>query len=167
MLMVVSHRSGYIIGSCYQLELNARFIRVQRVLFVCVHNSARSQMAAAYLRKYGDKLFVVESAGLEPGTINPLVVEVMQEEGIDLSGRRTNSVYEFFREGRSYDFVITVCSKDAAERCPIFPGGGRRLHWPFDDPSKAAGTREEKLAEVRRIRDEIRQKVQSFLGSLG
>lgn len=140
---------------------------MQRVLFVCVHNSARSQMAEAYLRKNGENRFVVESAGLEPGKINPLVVEVMQEEGIDLSGRRPNSVYEFYKEGRSYDFVITVCSKDAAERCPIFPGGGRHLHWPFDDPSKAVGSYEEKLAEVRRIRDEIRQKVQSFLGSPG
>lgn len=124
-------------------------------------------MAEAYLRKYGDQRFIVESAGLEPGKISPLVVELMREEGIDLSGRRTNSVYEFYREGRSYDFVITVCSKEAAERCPIFPGGGEHLHWPFDDPSKASGSHEEKLAEVRRIRDEIRRKVQSFLGSFG
>ncbi len=136
---------------------------MEKVLFVCVHNSARSKMAEAYLQKYGENRFVVESAGLEPGKINPLVVEVMQEEGIDLSGRQTNSVYEFYNEGRSYEYVVTVCSKDAAERCPIFPGGGKRLHWPFDDPSKSTGTHEEKLAEVRRIRDEIRLKVQSFL----
>jgi arsenate reductase len=140
---------------------------MQKVLFVCVHNSARSQMAEAYLRNYGGKRFVAESAGLEPGEINPLVVEVMKEEGIDLSDKRTSSVYEFYKEGRSYDFVITVCGKDAAERCPIFPGGGKHLHWPFDDPSKAAGTHDEKLSEVRRIRDEIRLRVQSFLGSLG
>ena len=139
----------------------------ERVLFVCVHNSARSQMAEAYLRKYGRNRFVVESAGLEPGTINPLVVEVMKEEGIDLSDKQTNSVYDFYKQGRNYDYVITVCSKDAAERCPIFPGGGRRLHWPFDDPSKAKGTGEQKLSQVRRVRDEIRRQVLSFLESAG
>ena len=140
---------------------------MEKVLFICVHNSARSQMAEAYLRKYGGKRFAVESAGLEPGTINPLVVEVMKEEGIELSDKSTNSVYDFYREGKSYDYVITVCSKDAAERCPIFPGGGQRLHWPFDDPSKAKGSHEEKLVEVRRIRDEIREKILVFLESGG
>jgi arsenate reductase len=140
---------------------------MKRALFVCVHNSARSQMAEAYLRKYGEKRFIVESAGLEPGGINPLVVEVMKEEGVDLSDKQTNSVHEFYREGRSYDYVIAVCSKDAAERCPVFPGAGRRLHWPFDDPSKVTGSREEKLGEVRRIRNDIRRQVLSFLQSPG
>ena len=140
---------------------------MEKVLFICVHNSARSQMAEAYLRKYGGKRFAVESAGLEPGTINPLVVELMKEEGIELSDKNTNSVYDYYREGRSYDYVITVCSKDAAERCPIFPGGGQHLHWPFDDPSKAKGSHEEKLVEVRRIRDEIREKILVFLESGG
>jgi len=136
-------------------------------LFVCVHNSARSQMAEAFLRKYGEERFVAESAGLEPGTINPLVVEVMKEEGIDVSDKSTNSVYDYYREGRSYDYVITVCSKDAAERCPIFPGDGKRLYWPFDDPSKVRGTHEEKLVGVRRIRNEIREQLLSFLESSG
>ena len=140
---------------------------MEKVLFICVHNSARSQMAEAYLRKYGGKRFAVESAGLEPGMINPSVVEVMKEEGIDLSDKGTNSVYDYYREGRGYDYVITVCSKDAAERCPIFPGGGKRLHWPFDDPSQVKGTHEEKLVEVRRIRDEIREKILAFLESGG
>ncbi len=140
---------------------------MERVLFICVHNSARSQMAEAFLRKYGEKRLVVESAGLEPGTINPLVVEVMKEEGIDLSDKSTNSVYNFYREGRRYDYVITVCSKDAAERCPVFPGGGKRLHWPFDDPSKVKGSHEEKLVEVRRIRNKIREQILSFLESSG
>jgi len=138
---------------------------MEKVLFVCVHNSARSQMAEAYIREYGQKRFVAQSAGLEPGTINPLVVEVMREEGIDLSGRQTNSVYDFYKEGRSYDYVVTVCSKDAAERCPIFPGAGKRLHWSFDDPSRVKGTPEQKLSEVRRIRDQIRRQVLSFLQS--
>ena len=140
---------------------------MERVLFICVHNSARSQMAEAFMRKYGRERFVAESAGLEPGTINPLVVEVMHEEGIDLSGKGTNSVYDYYRDGRSYDYVITVCSKDAAERCPIFPGGGKRLHWPFDDPSKVKGTYEEKLVDVRRIRNAIRKQILWFLESSG
>ena len=140
---------------------------MERVLVICVHNSARSQMAEAYLRKFGGKRLTVESAGLEPGTINPLVVEVMKEEGIDLSGNQTNSVFEFYREGRSYDTVITVCSREAAERCPVFPGGGKRLHWPFDDPSRALGSMEEKLSQVRRIRDAIRQQVLAYLENLG
>jgi len=140
---------------------------MERVLFVCVHNSARSQMAEAFLRKYADKRFVAESAGLEPGVINLLVVEVMKEEGIDLSDKSTNSLFDYYREGRNYDYVITVCSKDAARRCPIFPGVGKRLHWPFDDPSRVRGTHEEKLAEVRRIRSEIREQILSFLESSG
>ena len=140
---------------------------MERVLFVCVHNSARSQMAEAFLRKYGEERFVAESAGLEPGTINPLVVEVMNEEGIDLSDKSTNSIYDYYRKGRSYDYVIAVCSKEAAERCPIFPGGGKRLHWPFDDPSQVRGAHEEKLAEVRRIRNAIREQILSFLESSG
>lgn len=140
---------------------------MERVLFICIHNSARSQMAEAFMRKYGEERFVAESAGLEPGTINPLVVEVMNEEGIDLADKGTNSVYDYYRDGRSYDYVITVCSKDAAERCPIFPGGGKRLHWPFDDPSKVKGTYEEKLVEVRRIRNAIREQILWFLESSG
>ena len=91
----------------------------------------------------------------------------MKEEGIDLSNKSTNSVYDYYREGRSYDYVITVCSKDAAERCPIFPGSGKHLHWPFADPSKVEGTHQEKLVEVRRIRDEIREKILAFLKSSG
>jgi arsenate reductase len=110
---------------------------------------------------------VAESAGLEPGRINPLVVEVMNEEGIDLSDKSTNSVYDYYREGRSYDYVITVCSKDAAERCPIFPGGGKHLHWPLDDPSKVKGTHEEKLGQVRRIRNAIREQILAFLEPSG
>ena len=140
---------------------------MERVLFVCVHNSARSQMAEAYLRRFGGNRFAAESAGLEPGTINPLVVEVMKEEGIDLSDRQTNSVETFYREGRSYDYVVTVCSKDAAERCPVFPGQAKRLHWPFEDPSKATGTPEERLSQVRGIRNEIRRRVMRFVESAG
>ena len=137
----------------------------QKVLVMCVHNSARSQMAEEYLRKLGAERFEVESAGLEPGAINPLAAEVMQEEGIDIQGKKTNSVFEFYKQGRSYDYVITVCSKEAAERCPIFPGAGpvERLHWPFDDPSQVTGTHQEKLVKVREIRDQIKAKILEFV----
>jgi len=137
----------------------------EKVLFICVHNSARSQMAEEYLRKFASDRFEVESAGLEPGTINPLVVEVLKEEGIDITGKKTNSVFEFYKEGRRYHFVITVCSKEASERCPVFPGIGpiQRLHWPFDDPSRVTGTHEEKLSKVRAIRDQIKDKILGFV----
>jgi arsenate reductase len=136
---------------------------MERVLFICVHNSARSQMAEAYLKKFAGDRFEPESAGLEPGTLNPLVVEVMKEEGIDLSGKQTNSVFEFYREGRLYSYVITVCSKEAEERCPIFPGVNRRLHWPFDDPSKFEGSEEQKLEKTRLVRDQIKEKIKEFI----
>jgi arsenate reductase len=136
---------------------------VDRVLFICVHNSARSQMAEAYLKKFAPDRFEAESAGLEPGTLNPLVVEVMKEEGIDLSGKRTNSVFDFYKEGRLYGYVIAVCSREAEGRCPIFPGVNRRLHWPFDDPAGFTGTHDEKLEKTREVRDQIKAKVLEFI----
>lgn len=133
------------------------------VLFVCVHNSARSQMAEEFLRKAaGDELHV-ESAGLEPGTLNPRVVTVLQEVGIDISGKETRDVFEVYRTGRSFSYVITVCSREAEEKCPIFPGPGVRLNWPFDDPSAFTGTEEEILEQTRAIRDQIKEKVDEFL----
>ncbi len=134
-----------------------------KVLVICVHNSARSQMGEEYIRKYGGDLFEVESAGLEPGTLNPLVVEVLQEEGIDITGKKTQSAFDLYNAGRSYDYVITVCSKEAQERCPLYPGTKKRLHWPFSDPSSLDGTHEEKLARTREIRDEIKEAVKSFI----
>lgn len=136
----------------------------EKVLFICVHNSARSQMAEEYLKKFAPDRFEVESAGLEPGTINPLAAEVLNEEGINITSKKTNSVFEFFREGRRYHYVITVCSKEASERCPVFPRVGpiQRLHWPFDDPSKVTGTDKKKLTKIRMIRDHIKQKILEF-----
>lgn len=93
-----------------------------KVLFVCTHNSARSQMAEAYLKKFGGNRFEVESAGIEPGKLNPYVVRALAEEGIDIAGKQTQSAFDLLRKGRYYNFVIAVCSKEAAERCPIFPG---------------------------------------------
>ncbi len=133
-----------------------------RVLFLCVHNSARSQMAEAYLKRFGGDLFEVESAGLEPGRLNPFVVRALREEGIDISSHGTQDVFELYKAGRTYRYVITVCSKEAAERCPIFPGRTERLHWPFDDPSTFRGSDEEVMAQVRAVRDAIREKVRSF-----
>ncbi|HCO48132.1 MAG TPA: arsenate reductase ArsC [Spirochaetaceae bacterium] len=134
-----------------------------RVLFLCVHNSARSQMAEAFLKKYGEGKFEAESAGLEPGKLNPYVVRAMAESGIDISRNVTKSVFDFAAEGRRYDVVVTVCSKEAAERCPIFPGQHRKLHWPFPDPSALAGSDAEKMEETRRIRDMIEEAVKDFV----
>lgn len=130
-----------------------------KVLFICVHNSGRSQMAEEFLRKYGGEEFQVESAGLEPTEINPLVVEAMAEEGVDLAGKKTRSVFDLFREGRLYDYVITVCDDANEAKCPVFPGVTHRWHWPFPDPSRLSGGREEQLAQVRAIRDQIKAKV--------
>ncbi len=132
-----------------------------RVLFICTQNSARSQMAEAFLRQFAGDSFEVESAGLEPAAeINPLVVEAMAEVGIDLAGKKPQSVFDLFKAGRIYDYVITVCDSGSEGRCPIFPGLTQRWHWPFPDPATVAGTREERLEQVRRIRDQIRQHVQ-------
>ncbi|HWK05124.1 MAG TPA: arsenate reductase ArsC [Puia sp.] len=133
------------------------------VLFVCIHNSARSQMAEAFLKKYGGENFTAESAGLEPGTMNSNVVSVMQEVGIDLTNKLTQGVFDLFEQGRRYDAVITVCDKEAAERCPIFPGNVKRIPWSFKDPSSFKGSREEVLQHTREVRDEIEQKIKDFV----
>jgi arsenate reductase (thioredoxin) len=134
----------------------------QKVLFICVHNSARSQMAAAILNNTCGEFFEAQSAGLEPGTLNPLVVEALQELGIDISKNKTQRVFDVWKSGQIFQFVITVCSEAEAEGCPIFPGVTTRLHWPFDDPSKLKGTYEERLEQTRRIRDQIGAKIDSF-----
>jgi arsenate reductase len=135
----------------------------QKVLFVCIHNSARSQMAEAWLNHlYGDN-FEATSAGLEPGTLNPYAVRVMAEAGVDISAAPTKSVFDIYRSGKLFQFVVTVCDKEAAERCPIFPGVTQRLHWSFPDPSQAQGTDAEKIAQVRAIRDQIRAQIETWV----
>ena len=134
-----------------------------KVLFICVHNSARSQMAEAFLKKYGKEAYEVESAGLEPGILNPFVVEVLNEIGIDISGKKTQGVFDLVKQGKLYDYVITVCDESNAERCPVFPGITRRLHWGFDDPSAFTGTLEEKMQKTRVVRDEIENKIKQWL----
>ena len=120
-------------------------------------------MAEAYLNHFAPEKFKAESAGLEKGTLNPYVVKVMQEDGIDISGSRTDSVFDFFKQGRRYNDVITVCDKEAAERCPIFPSLTERIHWSFPDPSSSEGTEEEKLAFARKVRDDIKQTIAKWV----
>lgn len=135
------------------------------VLFVCVHNSARSLMAEAYLNHLGEDRFSAESAGLEPGVLNPLVVEVMKEDGIDISRVIPRSVTRYQRGGRQFTHVITVCDGASAEQCPVFPGKGERLHWEFPDPSAFTGTRDERLARTREVRNLIKAAVKRFIAT--
>jgi arsenate reductase len=131
-----------------------------RVLFICVHNSGRSQIAEAYLKKFAGDEYDVESAGLEPADeINPLVVEVIKEEGIDISGNKIQSVFELFKTGKLYDHVITVCDSASEAKCPVFAGITKRWNWPFPDPAEAEGTNAEKLQKVREIRNMIKEKL--------
>jgi arsenate reductase len=120
-------------------------------------------MAEAFLNALGKDHFEAESAGLEPRSINPLVVEVMKEIGYDLTTQKADSIFHFFKEGRLYDFVIYVCDKETEAKCPIFPGICRTLSWPFPDPGKLEGTRKERLHETRKTRDEIKSRVQNWI----
>ena len=137
-----------------------------RILAICIHNSARSQMTEEFIRKAAGDRVEVTSAGLEPGKLNPVVVELLKEDGIDITGKETRSVYDLHAAGERFDYVIAVCDKEAAERCPIFPAERERLHWPFPDPSRAEGSMAEKLAYVRPIRDEIRARAYAFVERL-
>jgi len=134
----------------------------QKVLFICVHNSARSQMAAALLNESCGEFFEAESAGLEPGTLNPLAVEALQELGIDISHNKTQSVFEVWKSGKMFKYVITVCSEAETEGCPIFAGVTTRLHWPFPDPARFEGTPGEKLRRTRDVREMIQVEINRF-----
>jgi len=134
-----------------------------RVLFICTHNSARSQMAEGFLNRLGAGRFEARSAGTEPGTLHPLAVQVIAEQGIDISGHRAKSLDAFLLE--RFDYVITVCD-DANETCPVFPNARRRLHWSFPDPSRAEGTLEERLSVFRAVQDAIRAHVEQFLAAI-
>ena len=123
-------------------------------------------MTEEYLRLLGGDRFIVESAGIEPGTLNPAVVALLAEDGIDISTKKTQSVFDLVNAGRKFDYVIAVCDAEAAERCPVFPAEKRRIHWPFPDPSKAIGTLEEKVARIRPIRDEIKTKIREFIAEV-
>lgn len=137
-----------------------------KVLYVCIHNSARSQVAEAFTNALGGGVVSAESAGLEPGTLNPLVVKSMMEIGFDISGNRTKDVFEFHKSGKKYDYVITVCDEASGQRCPIFPGALKTIHWSFEDPSSFTGTEEEKLKRVSEVRDAIKTRVEEFIKSI-
>ncbi len=137
----------------------------KKVLFVCIHNSARSQMAAALLNAMCGEEFESQSAGLTPGTLNPLAVEVMREDGIDISNNATQSVFDVFKSGQIFAYVVTVCDGASAERCPIFPGVTTRLHWSFPDPGAFEGSWEERLAETRKVRDLIKAAIAQWCPS--
>ncbi|MEO8611038.1 MAG: arsenate reductase ArsC [Chloroflexota bacterium] len=138
----------------------------QRVLFLCTGNSARSQMGEALLRRYAGEQFEVHSAGLEPKGINPYTLRVMDEVGIDIRGQHSKSTREYM--GRMFfHYLITVCS-DADKNCPqaLWAQGGKKLHWPFDDPAAVEGADEERLAKFREVRDQIAARVQSWIAEL-
>jgi arsenate reductase len=134
-----------------------------RVLFVCVHNSARSQMAEALLNHIAGERFHAESAGLEPGTLNPLAVTAMKRLKIDISKNPTRDVFELYKRGGMFSYVITVCDESSGERCPLFPGIAKRIHWSFDDPASFTGPYEERLARTIQVRDQIKERIQDWL----
>ncbi|MDP8266361.1 MAG: arsenate reductase ArsC [Candidatus Aceula meridiana] len=136
---------------------------MKKVLFICIHNSARSQMAEEILRLLSPDKFEVASAGLEPGELNPLVVEALKDLGVDIAGKKTQSVSDILKNGKQYDYVITVCDEASAEKCPTFPGSAQRLHWGFQDPSQLQGLDQEKLNNIRIIRDQIKAKIENWL----
>ena len=131
----------------------------KRVLILCTGNSARSQMAEGLLRHLAPDRFDVASAGVSPTRVRPEAISAMREIGIDISGHYSKSVDEF--AGQEFDYVITVCD-NANEQCPVFPGNTKRIHWSFDDPAKAGGDEQARLAIFRRVRDEILQRLQRF-----
>lgn len=135
----------------------------QRVLFICTHNSARSQMAEGFLRALGSDRFAAFSAGTEATQVRPLAIRAMAEVGIDIAGQESKTLDRY--RGEPFAAVVTVCDQ-ANEACPHFPGAGRRLHWSFADPSRATGTEEEQLAVYRQVRDQIRARIERELLTL-
>lgn len=136
------------------------------VLFVCIHNSARSQMAEAFLKAIvGDRMNVY-SAGLEAGSLNPYVVEAMHEIGIDISGNVTKTVNDPLIAGRAFDYVVTVCQESRAATCPIFPTNGERQAWHFSDPGEFSGSAELQRTMVRSVRNEISERVSRFASEI-
>ena len=136
-----------------------------RVLFVCTGNSARSQMAEAFVRHYAEDAFEAHSAGLEPKGIHPLTVRAMQEIGLDLSGQSSKSVLDYLGKVH-FGYIVTLCA-DAEERCPIFPGLGQRMHWAFDDPAAFEGTHEARLDKFRQVRNQIDGQIRAWLEGQG
>lgn len=130
----------------------------KRVVFLCTHNSCRSQMAEGFLRHHGGDRYEVFSAGASPSRVNPMAIKVMGEKGVDITSQRSKSIDEF--PGQDFDFIVTTCG-NARDQCPVFPGQGEMLHWGLEDPAEARGSREEKLKVFRRVRDELEKLIQS------
>jgi arsenate reductase len=120
-------------------------------------------MSEAFLNTLAGDRFEAESAGLTPTVVNPVVIAVMKEVSIDISQKATNSVFEFLKQGRKYNYVITVCDESSSEQCPLFPGKIKRFHWSFDDPASFSGTEEEVKDKTRKVRDQIREKIGEFI----
>ncbi len=137
-------------------------LRQKRILFVCIHNSARSQMAEAFLKRECMTDCIIESAGLEAGVMNPIVIEAMKEKGIDLSQKSSQSVDQVIASGKQFTHVITVCDDAAAEQCPFIPGMLSREHWSLLDPSGFVGTKDERLERTREVRDDIEKRVMKW-----
>lgn len=138
-----------------------------RVLFVCVANSFRSQVAETILNyKYGE-VFEAESAGFKEKAINPIAIDVMKEYGIDITNNSVDKLMDFYNQGRKYQYVITVCNRAEEEDCPIFPGVVNRLSWgEFGDPDNFMGSYEEKLSKARKLRDSIEKKIDEFINTI-
>jgi arsenate reductase len=137
-------------------------MKKQKILFLCTGNSARSQMAEAFVRKYADDRFEAHSAGLEPKGLNPLTAKVMDEIGIDVSGQQSKGVDHYLGK-MHFQYLVTVCD-DADKNCPaVWPGVHQRLHWSFQDPAAVDGTEAEKLAKFREVRDLIEKRVRAWL----
>lgn len=132
-----------------------------RVLFLCTGNTARSQMAEAFLRHYAGDRFEVHSAGFEPSVIHPLVYQVMAEVGLDLAGQYSKNIADYLSK-MHFGYLITVCDR-AEARCPVFPGVGQRFFWPFEDPAAFQGTPEERVAKFREVRDQIAARIREWL----
>ena len=133
-----------------------------KVLFVCIHNSARSQMAEALLNHLCGEEMIAESAGLEPGNLNPLAVEAMKRMGVDISGAKTKSVFEKFKASEHFSYVVTVCDETSGQRCPIFPGAAKRVHWSFPDPSSFTGSWGERVERTVEVRDIIADQIREW-----
>jgi|SRR4051812_27871821 arsenate reductase len=138
-----------------------------KALFICVHNSARSQMAEAWTNALCGHLIGAESAGLEPGKLNVFAIKAMAEVGIDISQRPTKSVFDMYRQGRTFRYVISVCEEGAAEKCPVFPAPAIRLHWNVPDPAAEKGNDDAKLSRARAVRDLLKAEVLKWKAELG
>lgn len=134
-----------------------------KVLFVCVKNSARSQMAEAFLNQLGQPDFIAESAGIEKGTLNPIVVKAMAEIGYDISNNSVDSVFDFLKQGNQYSLVVKVCDQVNGQRCPVFPNVLKTLEWNVTDPATLLGSPDEIIEKTRQIRDEIKTRVTNLI----